>query len=660
MLAEVSWILALPASIFGIIGLTLTVAICLCGCRGKQHKDELGGIEGHVKITNPEDLLQEVNANNNVHNEITVADKPQNTAKRSLPDLPVDQNTNGGGDGNWEANGDATSDLYATVVLQDEKNKKHARQKSESDSLSASYAHLKEEHPYDRLKKVEHPYAQVKDHGPNQPSASVFHESKSNENETDDQGVESEPITPERPRRESSGNIPAATAIAGHVTASDDLPYITAPAHFSGDSQDSGKGYTSISVREPLSAIRAETKQSSSRRADPHYATVSDDSDDMYAAIDDPSQVYTSESETYAQIQSGNNKPNPAPQPPSVNSLKQMAVTSQSHSRQASSSSAASSTAVSSPKPEKRPANSPLPPPPAATTPDSIEDLYAFVDKKLEGSPRNLEDMYAKVNKKGRRDVEATFERGASTESGASESSDSMSYKMQTNSLLTSTTTPSTDASRSCHSYKSTTETSSPSTSRQDKTGSSFSLETDLHPSYEKLDFDGNRSDPGYETVNGPHSDSLPNYEQLKPQEHDYASIARTRNVRIDRHESDISDGYARVQSNAGIYSKIDHSEADGYARVEPKEDADDGYAKVLKCNNNRLESNYERVLFDERVQSKHSDPVGEPTYESLGNEFDADDPNYESVHYLISSAPAEPPYQLLKDCESGAAAAKK
>lgn len=87
-------------------------------------------------------------------------------------------------------------------------------------------------------------------------------------------------------------------------------------------------------MREPLSAIRAETKQSSSRRTDPHYATVSDDSDDMYAAIDDPSQVYTSESETYAQIQSGTNKPNPAPQPPSVNSLKQMAVTSQSHSRQ--------------------------------------------------------------------------------------------------------------------------------------------------------------------------------------------------------------------------------------------------------------------------------------------------------------------------------------
>lgn len=121
-----------------------------------------------------------MNANNNVHNEITVVDKPQNTAKRSLPDLPVDQNTNSGGDGNWEANGDATSDLYATVVLQDEKNKKHTRQKSESDSLSASYAHLKEEHPYDRLKKVEHPYAQVCNLKPFIIKCTHFHETDNN------------------------------------------------------------------------------------------------------------------------------------------------------------------------------------------------------------------------------------------------------------------------------------------------------------------------------------------------------------------------------------------------------------------------------------------------------------------------------------------------
>lgn len=40
--------------------------------------------------------------------------------------------------------------------------------------------------------------------------------------------------------------------------------------------------------------------------SDSHYATVSDDSDEMYAAIEDPNNqvdLYTSGSETYAQIQ---------------------------------------------------------------------------------------------------------------------------------------------------------------------------------------------------------------------------------------------------------------------------------------------------------------------------------------------------------------------
>lgn len=83
-----------------------------------------------------------------------------------------------------------------------------------------------------------------------------------------------------------------------------------------------------------MSAIRGENNSIANRLNDPHYATVSDDSDDMYAAIDDPNQAYTSESETYAQIHTGSNKSKIAPQPPSVDSLKQMTITSQSHSRQ--------------------------------------------------------------------------------------------------------------------------------------------------------------------------------------------------------------------------------------------------------------------------------------------------------------------------------------
>lgn len=124
-------------------------------------RDELVGVEGRVKITNPDEYPEEVNANNNSTEIMT--DKVQNTAKRSLPDLPVDSHANGRNDVTWEPSGDATSELYATVVLQDDKNKDHARHKSESDSLSPSamYTKVNEIHPYDKLKKVEHPYAQV-------------------------------------------------------------------------------------------------------------------------------------------------------------------------------------------------------------------------------------------------------------------------------------------------------------------------------------------------------------------------------------------------------------------------------------------------------------------------------------------------------------------
>lgn len=100
-------------------------------------------------------------------------------------------------------------------------------------------------------------------------------------------------------------NIAAASAIAGAVAASNELPYMTPPLHaehFSGDSQDSTsttryrlyfsysndikelnvyiecvEGYTSITVREPLARIRPTlvTKRDAS---DSHYTVLSDDS----------------------------------------------------------------------------------------------------------------------------------------------------------------------------------------------------------------------------------------------------------------------------------------------------------------------------------------------------------------------------------------------
>ena len=81
------------------------------------------------------------------------------------------------------------------------------------------------------------------------------------------------------------------------------------PQYFSGDSQDSSKGYTSISVREPLRHIRpnptTNNNASSVVNNNPNYAPVSETSDDMYAAIEDPTYVPSgnqSNSDTYAVI----------------------------------------------------------------------------------------------------------------------------------------------------------------------------------------------------------------------------------------------------------------------------------------------------------------------------------------------------------------------
>lgn len=180
----------------------------------------------------------------------------------------------------------------------------------------------------------------------------------------------------------------------------------------------------------------------------------------MYAAIDEPGgiqgELYTSGSETYAQIQppqmtvsveinsSQNDNvtattshgpvPNGAvhtPLPPSIDSLKSHTH----HSRQASASSCTSSLGyIGSPKPEKRQANSPLPPTPRSSHKSSVSTsgsnitsgrnssasvievsgvvgigsaagIKPLSDPKIEKtspSKHDVENMYAKVMKKSK------------------------------------------------------------------------------------------------------------------------------------------------------------------------------------------------------------------------------------------------------------------
>ncbi|XP_055525386.1 uncharacterized protein LOC129718532 isoform X2 [Wyeomyia smithii] len=394
--------------------------------------------------------------------------KASGAPHRSLPDIPV-----------VEPAGDNNSELYATVgdKVQDlpqgnrsptSSLKKQASVSqhssiSQADDISSPYARVRSPpHAYDKLRRTEHPYAQVVQPGG---SGSIAQVAVSGDDEllspisrrtTTAPGAgmaansgggrdSNQSLLDER--EGSSADIPAASAIAGRVSASQDLPYMTPPIvqpqqHFSGDSQDSSKGYTSISVREPLANLlpQSQNQTSAQRRqlmGDSHYATVSDDSDEMYAAIEDPNNqgdLYTSGSETYAQIQppnmvtvsveintgassrppaagqaedsidalqplpapsssaitlhnrlsssSGTNVPpvddSPAPLP--IDSLRahQSAHAAYAHSRQASSSSCTSSVGnLGSPKPEKRQANSPLPPTPKTLKHQSTSSFFS-------------------------------------------------------------------------------------------------------------------------------------------------------------------------------------------------------------------------------------------------------------------------------------------
>ncbi|XP_059609908.1 uncharacterized protein LOC132257141 isoform X2 [Phlebotomus argentipes] len=321
--------------------------------------------------------------------------KSSNAPHRSLPDIPASD----------QAAVDTNSDLYATVgdkvqgrpqgrspsSLKKQSVSQHSSL-SQADDVSSPYASVRSpSHAYDKIRKTEHPYAQLQ---PNQVNPPPDHNGLSRRASNESLLGTNEP---------TGADIPAASAIAGRISASQELPYMTPPIaqpqHFSGDSQDSSKGYTSISVREPLANILAQTnKQNAQTRrrdlSDSHYATVSDDSDEMYAAIDDPNNpadLYTSGSETYAQIQPPNamvvsveiNTPSNVRNNDSIDQVAEVTTPQQNidipapslvdnfraqatvHSRQASSSSVTSSIGIlGSPKPEKRQANSPLPPTP--------------------------------------------------------------------------------------------------------------------------------------------------------------------------------------------------------------------------------------------------------------------------------------------------------
>ncbi|CAG0922919.1 unnamed protein product [Notodromas monacha] len=247
------------------------------------------------------------------------------------------------------------------------------------DDVDRPYAKVKI--PTKKVKKKvkdEHPYAKIRD----QPAVP--------ESDSDEAGPSEEPrvITPHA-LVEPHHDPHQATFRAEP----EPIPEVPVQPHFSGDSQDS-RGYTSISVREPLDRIRAQmatTRQMANHESP--YASVIEDSDEMYAAIDSAAG-----SDTYAQIE----LPPVAeesyfpPQPPSVRSLRS-AVQQQARCRISSPPAldvvdAAAAFAAAgpgagaaiddhSPLPERRVLNSPLPPTPTPPV-ERREDVYAKVTNK--------------------------------------------------------------------------------------------------------------------------------------------------------------------------------------------------------------------------------------------------------------------------------------
>ncbi|XP_011309228.1 uncharacterized protein [Fopius arisanus] len=606
------------------------------------------------------------------------------TANRSLPDIPKDRNITLG-EGGLEANpqdviyeaaeimGDP-SELYATVQ---DKNVNRSNDRG-TRAISQESSSLQEDdsaYPYARLNTLnstneEHPYAQVQN--VSKPEVNRQSSFRTPTSQTSSHPGPStnppNPIAPPRTRRSSSHNslltldsctdIQAANAITGGVQANQDLPYMTpplltlprfpqpqaTPQHFSGDSQDS-KGYTSISVREPLANIIAQTKaarQNRGNRSDSHYATVSDDSDEMYAAIDEQEKIYTSGSETYAQIQPMVELPRvqdppvsvqplrieeilnpmtlPAPQPPSVDSLRHVA---HAHSRQASSSSATSSIInPGSPKPEKRQANSPLPPPPPPLPSGGEEatDVYALIDKSGRGEDgakhleatvgKSLEDMYAKVMKK-KRESEEDFP------------SDSGRVKKQSVMEVSRASWSSHDSVEIQKKEPEAVRTTnvSPETFNMDsiefaKVARIYELDTT--PEYSFEDLTAIRAQPPND----------PNYEMLRPQSHrDEGGL---------RNGVDVLPFYSvpfkhRQVSNAS-------SEDPGYEKVRIKRknypDGDTDSEPNYESMPHEVEPNYAFVC--------REDSDTDPNYESVNNS----DPNYESVRYLGEGM--EPPYERV------------
>ncbi|XP_058839814.1 serine-rich adhesin for platelets-like isoform X1 [Topomyia yanbarensis] len=717
-------------SLVAMVTLVTTLASCMC-CRKQEIKNDLLGLEGMVKLTNPEDTLNSQDTTpgtgigggsaiggpdqTDCSEPESISKRASNAPHRSLPDIPV-----------VEPIGDNNSELYATVgdKVQDlpqgrsptSSLKKHASVSqhssiSQADDISSPYARVRSpSHAYDKLRRAEHPYAQVVQPGTSgtaQAAGSADDEllspiSRRGGASTGASGGgangrdSNQSLLDER--EGSSVDIPAASAIAGRVSASQDLPYMTPPIvqppqHFSGDSQDSSKGYTSISVREPLANLLPQTQnQTTAQRrqmmGDSHYATVSDDSDEMYAAIEDPNHPgdhYTSGSETYAQIQppnmvtvsveintgassrpsaghptdsldvlqphpanssssaktlhnrhssaSGTNVPLEDPSssqlpPPPIDSLRaHQSHVAYAHSRQASSSSCTSSVGnLGSPKPEKRQANSPLPPTPKTLKHQSTNSFFS--NSNLTSISSNTSTQ---TGQSGRNSVASVIEYKSSRENIAAGKTDDLQL-IGNGSAIKPKKSPSKDLEgmyakvmKKNKLSKAPSQNSSPVPPRKEGTALLADVEQFL-------------SDPELTQLNG--SSSLHGSPSKKPlptisSGNDYETLEKNPSRHHHHHRQQQDPGYETIPGDSISNTMGDLRKSTDYSQVQKRPQAVAQGIQSVSRNSLEIFHGLDKSATD-----------GEPGYESLPG---GNDPGYETLNRNRAESDSDPNYEILR-----------
>jgi len=289
------------------------IAIILFCLKIKTSKDNDGihGVAGTVTKKNPEDVYAPANPNN------TQLSLPEDDScvrtpsyDRKLPEIPSDVNEIYKN----STKEDSNSELYATV----DENPSGSGPAIGAIAASGSGPHFHvSNHPYAKVKKkprLEHPYAKVGETSKNCNNGEDDAESETEEYETAENllGEQSATENLQSGSRNSSGRSGGGAAVKSWAAPPqrrpEDIPHSHSRQatplppepphdatqaqptvqHFSGDSQDSmSKGYTSISVREPLSMIRPIAVPEHPPLMEGTYAPWSETSDDMYAAIDD-------------------------------------------------------------------------------------------------------------------------------------------------------------------------------------------------------------------------------------------------------------------------------------------------------------------------------------------------------------------------------------